>query len=438
MRRVRQLDPSELKQQVLSKIDEKKEEMFGFLRDLVYIPSLTGEELKAQQFVEKKFAAMGLEVEVFDTDKELIKEHPAYFEATSETEIGYKNRPNVVGRLPGSSGGKSLILNGHIDCVSIEPKEVWIHDPYSGKIEEGKMYGRGSYDMKSGIAAMTYAVQCLQELGVRLKGDVILETVVSEEDGGMGTLTTILKGYTADAAIVTEPYGVNLIGKATAGVLYFRVKVLGKTAHAAYAHRGVNAIGKMIKIYKALVELNERRQQRIHYEPVESSAPDMKDHATILNIGTIQGGDWPSSAAGWTELECRVGWPPGESMEEVRNQVEEAVKRVTEADPWLKEHPPTIEWFGWATEPSEQDTSHPFVQLITTLTEKLTEKQVRYRGGSAGNDTRFYRWEGCPCVAFGARGGGAHGPNEYVELESIVETSKVLALVLLDWCGYED
>lgn len=427
-----------VKQQVLEKINGQKDEMIKYLQDLVKIPSVTGQEQEAQQFIEKKFREMGLETDMFEPEVEALRNHPAFFETTSFTKLGYKDRPNVVGRLKGSGGGKSLILCGHIDVVSIEPREMWTHDPWGGPIENGKMYGRGAADMKAGIAAMIYAVQCLQEVGIKLKGDVILETVIEEEDGGIGgALATLLRGYTADAAIITEPYG-DFIGIANAGVLYFRVKVLGRTAHAEHAHRGVNAISKAMKLYKALMLLNERRQKQIHYPLVENSAPDMKGHATILNIGVIKGGDWPSTVAGWAELKCRIGWPPGETLEDVKTQIEETVRSVAEEDSWLRAHPPVLEWIGWKGEASEQDRTHPFVQLIKRNAEEIKGKLVGYSGGNAGNDTRFYRLYGTPTIALGPQGMDYHGIDEYVELNSISETTKILALTMLNWCGYEE
>lgn len=427
-----------VKQRVLEKINEKKEEMIKFLQDLVKIPSVTGQEREAQQFIEKKFRAMSLETDMFEPEVEKLRNHPAFFKTTSFTKLGYKGRPNVIGRLKGCGGGKSLILCGHIDVVSIEPREMWKYDPWGGTIENGKMYGRGAGDMKAGIAAMIYAVQCLQEVGVKLKGEIILETVIDEEDGGIGgALATLLRGYTADAAIITEPYG-DFIGIANAGVLYFRVKVLGRTAHAEHAHRGVNAISKAMKLYKALMLLNERRQKKIHYPLVENSALDMKGHATILNIGIIKGGDWPSTVAGWTELECRIGWPPGETLEQVKTQIEETVRSETEEDSWLKEHPPILEWFGWKSEASEQDRTHSFVQLVKRYAEEVKGNLVGYSGGSAGNDTRFYRLYGTPTIALGPQGMDYHGIDEYVELDSLTETAKILALTMFDWCGYED
>lgn len=411
--------------------------MVQFLQELVRIPSVTGHEGNAQKLIEKKLMSLGIETDVWEPDVEELKKYPAFFETTSYVKFGYNARPNVVGRLIGSGGGRSLILAGHIDVVSPEPTSAWKHDPWGGEIVEGKLYGRGAGDMKGGIAAIILAVQCLQEAGLELKGDLIIESTIEEEDGGIGgALATILKGYTANAAIVTEPTMVNSIGIASAGVMYFRIKVPGRTAHAAFAHMGVDAIAKAMKIYDALMALNEKRQRRIRYPPAEVE-PDMKGHATTINIGKILGGDWPSTVAGLVELEGRVGWPPKEKMEDVKKEIEETVEKVSQSDSWLKNNPPNIEWFGWRANPSEQNRSHPVVQIVARNIKEITGNNVMFTGGSAGLDTRFFiLYAGMPAITFGPRGYNIHGVDEYVELASIVETAKILALTILEWCGY--
>jgi acetylornithine deacetylase len=429
---------SRVKTKILDEIDKKRDEMMDFLQKLVRIPSVVGHEGDAQKFMEKTFRDLELEVYVWEPNVAELRKHPAFFKTTSYTKFGYKGRPNVIGKLRGSGQGRSLILAGHIDVVSPEPVSAWTHDPWSAEIVDNKLYGRGAADMKGGIASMVYALKCVQETGIRLKGDVILESTIEEEDGGVGgTLATILKGYRADAVIITEPTGGCNVGIASAGVMYFRVKVVGKSAHAASAHFGVNAIGKIIKIYNALSELNKKRQAKISYSPAEIY-PDMKGHVTTINIGKISGGDWPSTVAGWAELECRVGWPPGEELKDVKGQIERTIEKTAKRDAWLKENPPKIEWFGWRAEPHEQDLNHPIVKTVAEFVNELTRKETMFVGGSAGLDTRFFvRYANVPAITFGPRGFNLHSIDEYVEIDSVVETAKVLALTMVDWCGYK-
>jgi len=429
---------TKVEDKILAEIDAKTDEITEFLQKLIKIPSVIGHEGDAQRFVEKIFKSLGLEVDVWTPRVEDLRNHPAFFETSSFTKFGYDGRPNVVGRLKGNRRGRSLILAGHIDVVSPEPVSAWTHDPWSAEIIDNKLYGRGSADMKGGIAAMIYALKCIQDTGVRLEGDVILESTIEEEDGGVGgALSSILRGYRADAAIVTEPSGVDYVEIASAGVMYFRVKIPGKPAHAANAHLGVNAIGKAMKIYKALGDLNKERQARIHY-PLAEFEPSMKGRATTINVGKISGGDWPSTVAGWAELECRIGWPPGEEMKQVEKQIEDAVEETAKRDAWLRKNPPKIEWFGWRARPHEQDINHPIVQTVAKYAKEVTGRKAKFIGGSAGLDTRFFVNDGkIPAVTFGPRGWNLHSIDEYVEVDSVIETVKVLALTTLDWCGYK-
>jgi acetylornithine deacetylase len=421
---------------VLGYLDSRGDEIVDFLRRLVGIPSVVGLEGEAQKFMYHTFRDMGLEVDMWEPDINELKKHPAFFETTSFRKYGYKDRPNVIGKLRGVGGGRSLFLCGHIDVVSPEPVGAWSYPPWGGVVVDGKMYGRGVADQKGGIAAMTYALKSIIDLGIKLKGDVLIGTTIEEEDGGVGgALATVLKGYRADAAILTEPGG-SRIGVASAGVLYFRVKVMGRTAHASRAHLGVNAIEKAFLIYRDLMELNVERQRRVRYVYAENEAPHMRGRATTINVGVVRGGDWPSTVAGWAELECRVGWPPGESVGDVRREIEAKVMEVAMGDSWLRDHPPIIEWFGWCAEPSEQDVNHPIVKLVKSTAEEVLGEGVVFAGGSAGLDTRhFILYGGMPAITFGPEGENTHGVDECVNLDSVIKTSKVLALVLLRWCG---
>jgi len=425
-----------VEEKILSYLDSKRDEIIEFLRKLIRIPSVVGEELEAQEFMYRTFRDMNLEVDMWEPDVNELRRHPAFFETTSFKKYGYKNRPNVIGKIRGEGGGSSIFLCGHIDVVSPEPTSAWTYPPWSGEVVNGKIYGRGAADQKGGIASMTYALKSILDLGIKPKGNILIGTTIEEEDGGIGgALATVLRNYRADAAILTEPGG-NQIGVASAGVLYFRIKVMGKTAHAGRAHLGVNAIEKACEIYRALMKLNEERQKRIRYEYAENEAPHMKGRATTINVGVIRGGDWPSTVAGWAELECRVGWPPGESINDVKREVEATIMEASRKDPWLKDYPPKIELIGWRAEPSEQDVNHPIVNLVKNTAEEILKEKVVFTGGSMGLDTRHFILYGhIPAITFGPEGENLHGIDEYVKLDSVIKTSKILALVLYRWCG---
>lgn len=419
------------RRKALAKVDENRGKILNLIQDLVRVPSVDGQEKNAQMLVADRFKELGLKPDVWEPRVEELKSHPAYIDVP----WGYEGRPNVVARLKGTGGGRSIILNGHIDVVSPEPLSAWTHPPWEAKVVGDRIYGRGALDMKSGIAALTYAVQSLQEAGVELKGDVILESVIEEEAGGPGgTLATILRGYKADAAVLVEPSGVERINITSTGVCWFRVKVTGKTAHAARTQQGVNAITKAMKIHQALLDLDEYRAKTKHYPLAEKYS----DRSCNINVGVIRGGDWPSTVAGWAELECRVGWQVIEKMEDVKRQVEEQVRKAAELDPWMRDHPPQIEWYGWNAEASETSPKAPVVGALQRNGREVLGKEPEIVGSTGANDSRFYvLYANTPAVCYGPSGQGGHGLDEYVQVESVIQVTKVLALTLMDWCGME-
>ncbi|MGY5855552.1 MAG: M20/M25/M40 family metallo-hydrolase, partial [Candidatus Thorarchaeota archaeon] len=265
------MSDEQLKKRARNWIRENSDELVKLIQGLVRIPSISGDELKVQEFVHKVLKDMKLKPEMIYPDLDILKQDEDYFETTSFTRVGYKNRPNVAATLAGSGSGKSVCLTGHIDVVSPEPLEDWTRNPWGGEVEDDQLYGRGSGDMKAGVAAMFFAVQALQEMDIHLKGDVQLETTIEEEDGGVGgNLFLRLVRPKVDAAINPEPTWHNL-GVASGGVMYFRVTVKGVPAHAATAHFGVNAIEKMMLIVNALRDLNLKRQSSTSFKIVEES-----------------------------------------------------------------------------------------------------------------------------------------------------------------------
>ena len=243
-------------------VRNNQDKLVSLIQDLVRIPSVSGKEEEVQKAIFKKFTELDLEPKYIYPDIETLRKSDNFFETTSFTKFGYKNRPNVVGVLKGTGNGRSICLSGHVDVVSPEPVEHWSHDPWGGEKDGDFIYGRGVGDMKAGVASMIFAVQALKETQTKLKGDIYIETTIEEEDGGIGgCLYLRLTQPKVDAAIITEPSD-NNIGIAGAGVMYFRVIVTGIPAHAATAHFGVNAIVKMVPIIEALKILNKNRQKK--------------------------------------------------------------------------------------------------------------------------------------------------------------------------------
>lgn len=407
-------------------VEKLGDELISLTQDLVRIPSTVGREGPAQEFLASRMLAEGLAVETFEPDKQKLREHPAFV----DSEVPFEGRSNLLGRWPGDPAKRSIILNGHIDVVSPEPVEQWTVDPWGGEVRQGRLYGRGSLDMKGGLAAHLMALKALRRVGLAPGGTVMMQSVLEEEaGGGGGTLACLLEGHAADAMFITEPGAEVCV--AHAGVLYFRVRVEGRTAHAGQADRGINAIGKMYPIYHALSQLDALRRESVRYPLFQGDGSP----ACHLNLGRMWAGDWPSTVAGFAELEGRVSFVPGETRQEIQALIEKAVQEAAQGDGWLQEHPPKVTWFGWQAEPWQQDSADPFVRTVRRSVEKVTGRQAELCGKSAGLDTRFCPYFGIPSVNFGPTGKNSHGCDEYVDLDSLLVACQVVALTVLVWCS---
>ncbi len=291
-------------------VDALENEMLDNIMSLVNIPSITGDEARAQEFMAGLYEDLGLKTEKVHPDIEEVKDHPAFI-ATGES---YENRFNVVGTLPGDDNKKSLIINGHIDVVAPDPIESWKTDPFKAVIKDHKIYGRGAGDMKSGLLANYYALKALILANLKPEGTVILQSVIDEEPGGAGgTLYLLKKGYTGDGLLISEPHNLRL-SHSHAGILYFRIKVIGKSAHGGLAHQGVNAIGKIIPFYNALVELQEQRDKEVYFELYQRGC----GASCHLSVSKLQAGDWEGKVAGHASMSCRISFVPGEKKKDIK------------------------------------------------------------------------------------------------------------------------
>jgi acetylornithine deacetylase len=398
---------------------------------LVRIPTVVGREGPGQMWIADRYRALGLDARIIPVDFDAIKGHPAYCGWRADA-AAYRDRPNVVGLLGGEAGARSIILNGHMDVVSPEPAAQWTYGPWNPTIADGRLYGRGANDMKAGLISNYYALRAILEAGLRPRGTVQLHSTIEEEaGGGGGTLALLAAGYIADGFIATEPCA-HRIRIGNGGIMYFRVKVPGKTAHAGNAHLGVNAAVKAAPILLALARLDEARARQHEGSAFASGS---RGRACHLSIGSVRAGDWPSTVAGWAEIEARIGYLPGERREEIRAVVDRTCRDAVAGDPWMNEHPPVIEWFGWDAEPWQEDERHPFLTTLQSAGEEILGRPIETFSRTSGVDSRFPHYFGFPGVCWGHRGDNNHGVDEWTDLESVVQSTKVLAVMLMKWCG---
>jgi acetylornithine deacetylase len=410
---------------LLAAVDQRQGELIEAVQQLVRIPSETGNEAEAQGYMGHLLRALEFEVAEVVADRSLVQDHPEFV----PNPWPYEGRPNVIGRLRGEGGGRSLILNGHTDVVSPAPLDAWTVDPWGAEIKAGRLYGRGAWDMKGGLLAAVFAARAIRDAGITLRGDLAIHSVIEEEaGGGGGTLALLAAGHRADGMICVEPNWAAVV--AHPGILYCRVRVQGKSAHAGRAHTGVNAIAKLNRICDGLFALDRDRAARCQY-PLFQATWGRSCH---LNIGTYRAGDWASTVPGVAEIEVRLSFIPGETMAGVKAELEGAVAGAAAGDDWLAEHPPAVEWYGWRAQPWVQDPADPLVGALVGATEALG-RPASVAGKTAGLDCRFAAYFGMAALSFGPDGANIHGADEWVSIDSLVETCKALALTAVAYCA---
>jgi len=424
---------SDLAGSISAQVESLREDLIFFLQKLVQFPTLPGFEQKAQYFVAHKLESLGLATEVVVSELEDLQDHPAF----CDDGVPFRDRLNVVGRWIGSrrkrakGAGHSLILNGHMDVVPTGAESLWTESPWSGSIHDGRLYGRGSCDMKAGVTANIFAVQALQAIGFQPEADLLIESVIGEESGGVGTLATIVKGFKADAAVITEPTQLRLC-PVQSGALTFRIRVAGHAIHACMKPYGVSAIEKFYVLLRAVQELDRQRHVEYHnplYEDPHNIAP--------INVGTIRGGDWPSTVPDELVVEGRFGVLPGESTDDARRALTTTLQQAASSDGWLQQHPPELIWFEGQFESGQTPQDAPIVAAVASCHEATLGRPVQVEGVTYGSDLRLFTNHGkIPAVLYGPGNvRNAHTVDEFVDLEEVISATKVLAFIVATWCG---
>lgn len=414
-------------QKIEAYMDAHQDDAVALLREMVQQPSVQGHEKGVQEVVIKKLKGLNLQVDVWDPQASELEGNP-YYIASRNT---YAGSPNVVGALKGAGGGKSIILNGHIDVVPEGDLTQWNQPPFSGHMAGGKMYGRGTTDMKGGNVALILAMEAIIRSGVKLEGDVIFESVVEEESGGVGSLATVLRGYTADAALIPEPTKMKLFIKQQ-GSMWFRVAVEGRSAHGGTRYEGVSAIEKAWKVHEAILQLEKRRNAAVDdplYQHIPIPLP--------INVGKIIGGSWPSSVADLVTLEGRIGIGPNEEVNQVKKQLIDCVNHVNSQDEWLKEHPASVQFFGGIWQPNHVAADHPFVKTLSEEFEHVYNRPITIEASPWGTDAGMLGKAGnIPALVIGpGETKMAHYPNEYIDLREMIVAARLFARTILSWCA---
>ena len=292
------------------------------------------------------------------------------------------------------------------------------------------MYGRGAADMKSGAAAMIYALHAIKEAGIRLQGNVTVETVIEEECTGNGALATLTRGLKADACIIPEPFNQTLlIGQV--GVMWARITVRGAGAHVLGAEKAVNAIDKAYELIKVIKKLEQTAN-----EAPKPAAYQHHPHPLNYNVGKLHSGDWTSSVPSEASVEVRIGAYPGADLRASQEMFKTELLEGLKHDDWLSQHPPQISFYAFMAEGCYIKEDNPIFAPLAKAHQHIMGTEINRHVSTATTDVRFFElYHQIPATCYGAIGGNLHAPDEWVDLESVKNTTKVLALAIMDWCG---
>ncbi len=409
------------------KIEDKKVEYFHILSQLIAFPTVSPparNTRQAQQYVADYLRRLGMEVDQWEI---------------------YPSDDNVVGRWRGTGGGRSLILNGHIDVASVAEDEGWHTPPFTLTVKDGRLYGRGVADMKGGLASGLFALALLKESGFVPKGDILFQSVIGEEVGEAGTQACVQRGYTADFAIVMDSSQMQIQGQGGVITGWIEIRspqtfhdgMRAKLIHAGGRQFGASAIEKMVKVISALQELER------HWA-VMKSYPGFPPGMNTINPAVIEGGRHPAFVADQCRLWITVHFYPNETYESVAKEVEEHVLRMAAADPWLSQHPPRFRWGGSSMIEDrgeifpalEVDWQHPGVRLLSQVHEEVSGLPAVHSMSSTVTDAGWLGRAGIPTVLYGPGSlEQAHAVNESIEWAELLQYTQTLVRFIEQWCG---
>ena len=394
------------------------------------------DDRRHQELLAAYLRGVGAEVELFEPALEDFAGHPMY-----RPDQTFAGRPILWARIAGSGGGRSLLFNGHYDTVVADPVADWTHGPWSGDVADGRLYGRGSCDMKGGIACALAVAAALAAEGVQLPGDLLFNVVPFEEVNGMGTTATMLRGHRADAAVCCEPTELSTL-IACRGVLLGRLTVEGRSAHAEIIQPhhseggGVNAIDKLLDLLLAVRTLNDDWRLRPDKQHWLLSTPSV---LTTMAGGGAFASNWPAEA--WAVLNsCYV---PGEADEagygsRVMREIEACIDAAAASDGWLREHRPTLEWLC-DFPPQELDRGHELVRAASAIAARESGSGRLIGFDSWADQVMLMKEGGIPCVCLGPGSiGRAHAVDEFVPLDDLAACTRIYADLAAHWTAGAD
>ena len=410
-----------MQDQIRAAVEKNAAEAREFLKGMIRFESTPGHEAGVVEFARGGFERAGCECELVAIPEEIVND-PEY--SFADTPVTYEGRANVVAWRRGTGGGRSVILQSHLDVV---PGGDW-EEAFAPQDEGDFVVGRGAVDAKGQVAAIWLAMKTLADLDPKLAGDVQAQAVIEEEPGGNGALSLIRQGYTADAAVIFESTNLN-IHPANRGAIWFKIEVEGLPTHMGRKSEGISAVDLSIKVIQALYEY----EKLIIADSADYPGFERYASPVQVNVGVLHAGSWPSQVAASAVIEGGVGFLPNRTMEQVKREVRGAIDAID--DPWLHEHY-KLSFPKLHNDSYEIPYDHPFVLALEKAAHQSGLDSEVF-GWNVSCDARLYaKLGGMPTVVFGPGSvSEAHARGEKIDFREIVKAAEAIVRFVTEWCG---
>lgn len=400
----------------------------SFIEDMVKNYAVLGQEQAVLHCVEQQMNELGLPVTRVGMHKETLSQHELY----APVPWDHENKYSLVSQLNPKAAGKTLVFNGHLDVVPAEPFDMWTRPPNEPWQHNGWLYGRGSGDMQAGVSAMIFAVHAIRHAGYKITSPLTVQAVVEEECSGNGALACLHQGFGGDFVLVPEPFGPTIYS-GQIGTLWFKLSLRGKPVHVQAASTGINAIEKLQRLTPWLKDLESELNEKYREGPYLNV-----DHPFNLNLGTISGGNWPSSVAAFAEMEGRIGFPPGMTANDIMQKVSDCIEQACIKDPAFADERPVLRFHGFRSEGHLVDLGNPGIELLSQCHHSLVGADPEPYWSTCTTDLRafhFYNRTGGTC--YGPIAQNIHGVDECVNIESVRHVLRAYVLFISRWCQLE-
>ncbi len=416
-------------EKILQAVEDSSDQMLAFAGELIGFATPdppAHNTAEVQKWLAERLRRIGLKTEMFDL---------------------YPDEPLLVGVKPGKRGRRTLVFNGHVDVAQVNPEEKWDFEPFTARTDSRYLYGRGSADMKGGMAAAYWAIKTLVELGVQLEDSLMFQSVIGEEAGEHGTKTLLEKGFRGDFAIIPEPSELMIGGQGGVVTMWVIVRspktyhdgLRSRMIHAGGGIEAASAIEKMVHILQGMQVLER------HWA-VTRSYPGLSPGANTINPAVIKGGRHPAFIADECSLWYTIHYLPNERLEAVKAEVLSHLQALCQADPWLRKNPPEIIFGGSSMfrdrgeifPASEVKLEDPQVQLLGRTFRKVLGREPQSMVWPSVSDAGWFAEAGVPVVICGpGRLEEAHAINEKIEISQLVEAAKLYTAFSYAYCQGE-